>query len=269
MIIARSRTQDVLSKSNPRHRKIVLRLSSTKCWLKQKWKTRNEIKVKALDFTKLCLKHHPGSKWHEFSHRQQVDVLREELRRKHFLLEPHSDYMKFWDIVQIVSLAIIAIVTPFEVCFGNAGLNLYVLNRLLDVIFIKDMIMQFFLKVEVKREDINGTVLLRNPELIRRHYLRSRFALDLVSIFLIDFVLSHADQEMVDGQQINVINLLRVLRLVTLFRIVRSSRVFQRWQNYLYLSFAKPKLVRFVGIPLLSSHWLGCAWGMAGRTFGM
>ena len=74
---------------------------------------------------------------------------------------------------------------------------------------------------------------------------------------------------MVDEQQINVILFLHVLRLVKLFRIVRSSHILQRWQNYLDLSFAKPKLVRFMGITLLSSHWLGCAWGMAGRTFGM
>ena len=73
---------------------------------------------------------------------------------------------------------------------------------------------------------------------------------------------------MVDEQQINVILFLHVLRLVKLFRIVRSSHILQRWQNYLDLSFAKPKLVRFMGITLLSSHWLGCAWGMAGRTFG-
>ena len=57
--------------------------------------------------------------------------------------------------------AITAIITPYEVSFLVVGIDgLFVINRIVDIIFLKDMILQFWLmyfKVSSRR----GRVLVR------------------------------------------------------------------------------------------------------------
>ena len=52
-------------------------------------------------------------------------------------------YQKIWDIVVALALIITAIVTPFEVCFvQDDSPLLFVVNRVLDVMFAKDMVLK-------------------------------------------------------------------------------------------------------------------------------
>ena len=61
--------------------------------------------------------------------------------------------MSCWDAVTSIALIITALVTPFEVAFlENEGVDaLFVINRVIDVIFIVDMAMAFFLMYRVEQ----------------------------------------------------------------------------------------------------------------------
>lgn len=234
---------------------------------------KNTMEAKDLNFIELCNSRFPGQSWQDLPVRDQVDLIRDALRAEHFLIDRHSQYMKVWDIVLLVALVFTTVVTPYEVSFTTArwGLLFWV-SRTLDFIFIKDMCMQFFLKSEFKRKEGHGKIILRDPKLIRRAYLRQWFGLDLICIIPFDLLsmliedLWQQDSGRLRG--VKIVRCIRVLRLIKLLRMLRTSRLVLRWQNYFALSFAFQKLIKFMCILTIASHWMACLWGLAGQTFG-
>ncbi|CAD7959669.1 unnamed protein product [Amoebophrya sp. A120] len=183
-----------------------------------------------------------------------------------FLIDPTAGYMKIWDIVIMTALLFTCLVTPFEVGFilplsgSSCGLTpLSFSNRVIDVIFLKDMIMQFYLKVEQKSR--RGTVLLRDRRQIIQKYLSGWFLIDFLSIIPYDLITCWS------GESLGTFRIFRLLRLLKLARIFRASRLFKRWQDHISLSFASIALAKFgIGI-LLLSHWTACVWGLVGLEF--
>ncbi len=62
------------------------------------------------------------------------------------LIDPNSNFMRKWDLTSIILLGFVMVVTPYEVAFLGTSLDfLFVINRLIDIYFIADMCIQFFL----------------------------------------------------------------------------------------------------------------------------
>lgn len=231
----------------------------------------NGFEAKSLNFLEECSIHFPGKQWNELTHQERTEVIRLALQPDSFLLNPNSEYMKYWDLVIVVALLFTGIVTPYEVIFTYqvaADNWLFAVNRLVDGIFIKDMVMQFFLKVEMPSQaDRYGSVLLKDPRMIRWRYLTTWFPIDFVSILPFDvFLMLYQGSPALGG--IKIFRMARLLRLVKLVRILRTSRLVVRWQNYFAISFAVQKLAKFNFFLMLSSHWMACAWGLTGLSFG-
>lgn len=107
-----------------------------------------------------------------------------------YIIDPRGHNMARWDVVTSTALAFTAIVTPFEVgLLGAPEWNaLFVLNRLVDVVFITDITVHFFVmhrkqytKAEEVRRDFGFTweVDLRR---LARDYATSWFIPDVVSV---------------------------------------------------------------------------------------
>ena len=71
-----------------------------------------------------------------------------------FIISPKASFVMYWDLVLTVALCFISLVTPVEVAlFDNEwetvmkgeAVALFMINRLIDVAFVCDMAMQFFL----------------------------------------------------------------------------------------------------------------------------
>merc|ERR1740138_2011076 len=91
-------------------------------------------------------------------------------QRKTWLINPDSDYCQTWDKVVFIALIFTAILTPFEVAFLKTRLDLlFWINRAVDLIFIKDMGMQFFLVYQMG--PMNGNRMVRDHRKIVHHYL--------------------------------------------------------------------------------------------------
>ena len=57
-----------------------------------------------------------------------------------------NDWMTRWDFFMLTLMAFTAIITPFEVAFLTSEINgMYWVNRMVDLGFVTDMIMNFFL----------------------------------------------------------------------------------------------------------------------------
>ena len=94
-----------------------------------------------------------------------------------------------WDGLTSLALVFTAIVTPFEVALFEpaptweaAGADsLFLINRAIDVIFLGDMLLQFVMMIQ-SVSDRDGVKWIDDPKLIIKSYLRSWFALDLISL---------------------------------------------------------------------------------------
>ena len=122
---------------------------------------------------------------------EEVDAVRRRLWRSNtYVLSPNDRAVKRWDLITFAALLFTAIVTPAEVAFIDDvdakqiwtlfANPLWVLNRCVDVTFLCDICLQFFIGY---RDPSRGNVFIHDRWLIAKRYLRSWFLVDCVSTF--------------------------------------------------------------------------------------
>lgn len=81
----------------------------------------------------------------------------------------NSPYLGIWDLTTALALIFTALVTPFEVAFV-VGINvpLFVVNRMVDLIFAADIVLQFFLAIPISGKG-GGIVSTLQPEPRNQH----------------------------------------------------------------------------------------------------
>jgi len=150
----------------------------------------SRFEPKNVNFIELCALRYPGKQWKDLTLKEQVQILKSELRAKSWLIDPHCQSMKIWDAVVALCLLFTAIVTPYEVSFiRKTGFGLFVVNMIVYSVFIVDMLLQFFLMIEIKRPGKYGTVLCRDARLLRLRYLKTWAAIDFISVLPFDISL--------------------------------------------------------------------------------
>ena len=85
-------------------------------------------------------------------HRNIKERLAKEKEKMRFVFRPgHSSLLSTWDVVTFLALIYTAAFTPFEVAFLSSRDDwtawfspLFIINRVLDVVFLTDLIFQFF-----------------------------------------------------------------------------------------------------------------------------
>ena len=130
---------------------------------------------------------------------KMVAYFEERTKEPKFLILPESTYMQRWDLVTLLALIFTAFVTPYEVALLESDCEwgdlstwdpLFTVNRLIDLIFVKDMVMQFFLAFRITTNGGGAGLLIRNFRAIRSNYLKSWFPIDLLSIIPFDLIAS-------------------------------------------------------------------------------
>ncbi len=180
-----------------------------------------------------------------------------------WLIDPRDNSRVFiWDMCVAMALVFTALVTPYEVAFLGApkGIDaLFILNRLLDVVFIIDVGVNFFLIQQVS--DSHGDRWVTDHGQIVLGYLRGWFTLDVFSIVisLLDFV-AVSNNGGGGVSQFKVLRVVRVLRLIKLLRLVRTSRLIKRWETRIRINYAALGIVRILVSLLLCTHWQACTW---------
>jgi len=197
-----------------------------------------------------------------------------------WMIDPRtSKFMPVWDIIIFVALAFTATVTPMEVTFIDEGpciTGLFVVNRVLDVIFLLDIAVQCMLCVQ----DSNG-MWIRDRSLIMCHYAKGWLAIDLASVapfwlqeFLegegaeCPFVPVHLREAAsgptgIAAPNLQSVRVVRLMRLLKLARILKASRVLKRLvadllMTKLELSYGTIKAISLFFLLLWVSHMLAC-----------
>ena len=171
--------------------------------------------------------------------------------------------MSAWDGLTATALIFTATVTPFEVAFLETAEStndaLFVINRLLDVIFTLDMLSQFFLMYKIGEEGASVRYEYRLP-LLARNYLRGWFALDLFSIApstfdILPFVPGSGFAAGDGTTNLRVFRVIRTTRLLKLVRLVRSSRLVTRWRTRISVTFATLTIVTLSFAIMVLTHY--------------
>ena len=107
-------------------------------------------------------------------------------------ISPQSKFLMWWDVATTIALLWTAFVTPFEVGFlpssESTTLPLFICNRLVDGVFIIDMVLAFF--VPYRSPPSKGGMWVFDNRRIAKQYLTSWFALDLLTGVPFDFIIS-------------------------------------------------------------------------------
>jgi hypothetical protein len=186
-----------------------------------------------------------------------------------FLIDPRrSKFIMFWDVVTTSALVFTATVTPVEVALLNPDVNaLFFINRLVDIIFLLDIVLTFFTMYEVVSQSINKQGMwVKFRKKIARHYLLGWFALDTfsVGVSFVDIysVLQKADGPGSGGKagSLSALKTLRILRLFKLIRLSRISRIVARWETRVAVDYAMVEIIKCILKVVCCSHWMACVW---------
>lgn len=171
----------------------------------------------------------------------------------------HSRFLQRWDTVTVVAMVFVALVTPVQVSMmvPDMGPFFYV-NCAVDLVFVFDMVLQFFLMYP--KRTTYGYTLEHRQSMIVRHYLRSWFSIDLMSVMPFDWMGWLVRSR--ELQNLKIVKLTRLLRLLKLVRVVRASRILRRLESRMSISYGKLGLIKFFAILAVITHWLANLWAL-------
>ena len=178
------------------------------------------------------------------------------------IISPKSKFSQQWDLLMILLLLYTAVVTPFEVSYLSASVPplLFMLNRLVDMAFFADIIINFCLAYELEDE---GLWVVSHDRIAIR-YVKGWFLIDVVSTIPFDMFVAlppsaTGGESVADTlQDLKVLRVIRLFRLIKLARVLLASRLFKRWETKIALSYAVQSLIKFVIVVLTTTHWLAC-----------
>lgn len=145
---------------------------------------------------------------------------------------------------------------------------------LLSLAFFVDLIIDIYFIVDIFF-NLNTAIWLENGiletkvQVIRKHYLKGWFTLDLLSSFPLTYLLLIG--RLIDGNTRGERNgYQRLLRLAKVARLSRFRRVIKKYEDNGAIGDVTPYLgsIATIFIVTLSGHLLTCSWFYAGMRYG-
>uniref|UniRef100_A0A7S2BN34 Ion transport domain-containing protein n=1 Tax=Haptolina brevifila TaxID=156173 RepID=A0A7S2BN34_9EUKA len=182
------------------------------------------------------------------------------------LIKPSSPWVLGWYWVTGLTLAVVAVFTPFEVAFlpapTRAADPLFILGRFIDSVFLVDILLQFVLITP--HPDSRNERWITDWRVLCRNYLLGWFCLDFFSLAAAVFDILPLLMGRADGEKdpLAAIRVVRVLRLSKLVRLVRASKRLKEW----YVKIATPRAILTIISSLLECvftiHYCACILGL-------
>ena len=139
---------------------------------------------------------------------------------------PNGRFLKVWDRMMLLSLVWVATVTPFEVAFVPATpviWPLFAINRIVDVVFIADILLSFC--IPFRTHPKKGGNWVYSSRAIALNYIHSWFALDLVTAIPVDVIVIMTPAIEPGSPLVKYGKFFRLLKLA---RLVRFNRILKR-----------------------------------------
>jgi hypothetical protein len=137
-----------------------------------------------------------------------------------FIIDLDSRFISIWDIIIITLTFYTILVTPYILAFLEDDIQLLIaFEAVMDVIFIIDVIFQFFIPFYNDKE-----VYVKNLSLIARRYIRSWFLIDIAaSIPGTMIILIINGLERYNSNKLGTMN--KVARITKYYKIIKFSKL--------------------------------------------
>ena len=156
--------------------------------------------------------------------------------------------MPKWDLIMVICLLFTATVTPVEVVFLDGGqyiTSLWVVNRVVDLCFICDIVLTFFLGFQHPSE--KGGHYVFNSYYIALTYVQGWFVIDLATVLPFWLLIMDYDDPFgstsvelpINASAVGgaaqltrttvLLRVVKLLRMLKLARVFKASRVMQRF----------------------------------------
>ncbi|KAL6057201.1 Cyclic nucleotide-binding domain-containing protein [Balamuthia mandrillaris] len=187
-------------------------------------------------------------------------------KKRPTVIHPKSAFAFNWNLFMFAALTYMAVSVPYGSAFTDefVGGRLSWQEVLVDIILVVDI----WVNMHKTFMDQSGTYV-GDHKRIRSNYIRSWFAVDLLSVLPVQYVYLFLGICLPSGlsSQVHLFLaiLYRLLKLVKLLRFVSYLGVLEndRRFNQGLLRFFELNLVVF-----LIAHWIGCIWFLFGRIEG-
>ena len=184
-----------------------------------------------------------------------------------YIIDPASTSMHVWGCVTALTLIFTAIVTPFEVGFlpsAETPLDaLFLINRLIDGIFVVDMVISSLLMYRRRRRTQTLMWEFRHSHVLY-NYLTGWFLLDLLSVAPCAFDIYEL-ATVTSGSSVKAVKLLRLirtLRLMRLLRLMHVARMMKSWATRNSLPYSTIPMFKLLLMVLYVTYLFACFLGI-------
>eukprot|EP00873_Tetraselmis_striata_P020213 jgi/Tetstr1/440477/TSEL_028803.t1 len=173
-----------------------------------------------------------------------------------------SAYLRYWDALLMLLIAITTLLQPYEVAFTLPPPFRW-LNLMMDTVFLADTLLQF--NIAFYDNTTAKTVMVHRA--IARHYLRTSFTVDLFASLPYQITLWSIGQVSHDtadpGFLTDRTRLWTFLGLLRLLRLARAPRLMSRMEQLYSIDHGMLSIMTFVMQTCLLAHFCACLWGVA------
>ncbi|MBN3301429.1 HCN4 protein, partial [Amia calva] len=184
-----------------------------------------------------------------------------------WIIHPYSDFRFYWDLVMLLLMMGNLVVLPVGITFFRDENTppWVVFNVASDTFFLADLVLNF--RTGIVRAD--GAEIILDPAAIQRRYLRSWFAVDLVSSIPVDYIYLAVDLQAGTeaelyrtARALRIVRFTKILSLLRLLRLSRLIRYIHQWEEIFHMTYdlasAVVRIGNLIGMMLLLCHWDGC-----------
>lgn len=219
---------------------------------KQDWKARIRSRASTFDFSSLRLiratrttRSRPGES---------------AIKKKpKYVINPQSNRYAYWQLLTTVALGFVVIVVPYQVGLLELQWDvLMAVSCVVDLVFVTDMVIQFFTMYPYTTA--RGIQWDDSLSKIAKHYMRTWFPVDLLTIIPFDIIELSSGVGQVGA--FKGTKAIRALRLLKLMRVLKNLRWLHKLEIAVSIPYQQFALVRFLFVLLIVCHWLSCVWAM-------
>mmetsp|Transcript_38240 Transcript_38240/g.119386 ORF Transcript_38240/g.119386 Transcript_38240/m.119386 type:complete len:752 (+) Transcript_38240:64-2319(+) len=182
-------------------------------------------------------------------------------------------WLEVWDLYVFAMILLLCYYEPYTIALYNIGkepLCFVVLNKLLDVTFTVDMVLQFFIAWPRSGDSLHKDLWQSNPSVLAQHYLGFTdvsssgpagggwFWVDLVAVLPCWVGSFFVGDNM--GNPLLMLRILRLLQGPRLYRLTKLQEFVHARTGYHAIFF---EFVKFLIITTLTCHWIACTWVVA------
>jgi hypothetical protein len=196
----------------------------------------------------------------------------------HFLIHPRSRFKEVWDIIIFTMTFYNIIYVPYTMAFiEEAGQYQVTLDLLSDLLFILDLVFQFFIPFKMKTPDDK---FITSYSGIALKYIFGWFFLDFIASVPINSVINVLQIIETDGPAnisaiSNIAKLSRIYRIMKLLRLLKVIKIVQDDEKSIFhdkidivdqynCSMTTRRLILFILYFFVLNHMLACIWVFLG-----